>query len=187
MQKVLYILGQFRDEDIGWLSRNGTRESLRAGQELIREGEDVDAIYFVLDGAVDVIQSKAGHVATLGTGEIVGELSMIDKAPPSATVRAAANEATVLRIPKATLTRALDQDEAFAARFYRGLAIFLSDRLRATVSRLGYGTDDDGAEEDPYAKYELDEGLLDTAHIAGERFHHLLSMLQGRSAGAASS
>ena len=53
-----------------------------------------------------------------------------------------------------------------AARFYRALAVFLSDRLR---SRSG------GSAE------ELDEGLLDTVQQAGERFVRLVRMLEGKS------
>ena len=52
-----------------------------------------------------------------------------------------------------------------AARFYRALAVFLSDRLRSSSG---------GAEV-------FDEGLLDTVQQAGERFVRLVRMLEGKS------
>jgi hypothetical protein len=40
----------------------------------------------------------------------------------------------------------LQQDTNFASRFYRAICLCLSDRLRGTVSRLGYGYDLDELE-----------------------------------------
>ena len=50
--------------------------------------------------------------------------------------------------------------------------MFLSDRLRtATGGSAGEAADG-----------ELDEGLLDTLHVAGDRFVRLLALLDGRTA-----
>ena len=66
---------------------------LDAGDTLFREGDLGDAIYVVVRGAVEV--QRAGEaVATLGTGECVGEMAALDWQPRSATVAAA--EPTVL-------------------------------------------------------------------------------------------
>ena len=66
-----------------------------------------------------------------------------------------------------SLLAAFEKDTGFAARFYHALAIFLSDRLRSATA--------EGAADD-----ELDEGLLDTLHQAGDRFVRLLNLLGGR-------
>jgi CRP/FNR family transcriptional regulator, cyclic AMP receptor protein len=75
-------------------------------------------------------------VARLGAGEVVGGIAFVDSAPPSATVMAA-GDASVLALPHTLLRQRLAEDAPFAARFYRALAIFLADRLRATTHCCG--------------------------------------------------
>ena len=181
MRKVLYILGQLGDEDIEWLIANGRRERVPAGAVLIHEGRTIDAVYVVLDGLLSVataaLQDK--DLAQLGAGEIVGEMSFVDARPPSASVRAR-RDSLVLAIPRSRLAAKLEQDVAFAARFYRAVAVFLSDRLRNTVSRFGYGGGG-GLDENVTYDDELDEGVLDNVHLAGARFQRILQRLAGES------
>jgi CRP-like cAMP-binding protein len=186
VQKVLYILGELREEDIDRLARAGTTENVEAGAVLIREAKPIDAVFFVLDGHLEVTSTQGGPIATLGVGEVVGELSMIDKASPSATVTGGAAGALVLRIGREELSRRLDDEAQFAARFYRALAIFLSTRLRATMGRLGYGSScGDSVDEivDLHAGDEPDDTLTATAHVARERFRRLLARLRDRANG----
>lgn len=174
MRKVLYIMGQLSDEDIEWLVANGRREAVSPGTTLIHEGRPVGAVYIVLNGLLSVFTARAGmqELARLGAGEIVGEMSFVDARPPSASV-GALGDALVLSIPRSRLAAKLEQDVGFAARFYRAVAIFLSDRLRTTTSRLGYGTAqaplDEAADDD-----QLDDNVLDNVHLAGARFQRIL-------------
>ncbi len=176
MRKVLYVLGQLDDRDIDWIAETGHKRRLSDGVVLIREGEPVEMIYFVLDGRLRVDVAKIGTVAELGVGEIVGEISFVDSAPPSATVRTEGS-ATVLELPRAALEARLHANDGFGHRFYKALALFLADRLRNTVSRLGYGDagrlDDAEVMED-----ELDDKLLDSVSLAGQQFERLIKRLQ---------
>lgn len=72
----------------------------------------------------------------------------------------------------------LERDVGFASRFYHALAVFLSDRLRSTVSRLGFGRDT-GLDEAAEYEDELDPLILDTVHLAGSRFDRILKRLMG--------
>jgi bacteriocin-type transport-associated protein len=179
MRKVLFILGQLSDLDIEWLIAAGRKEQVAAGITLIHEGKVIDTLYIVLDGLLSVTMAALGgqEIARLGAGEMVGEMSFIDARPPSATVAALQNSA-VLAIPRQQLAAKLEQDPGFAARFYRALATFLSDRLRGTVSRLGYSHGQSLQEDVEYAD-ELDENVLDTIHLAGARFERILKQLMG--------
>jgi len=165
MRKVLYIFGQLSDSDVDWLASQGQRSRLPRGAVLIREGVPVDAIYIVLDGELAVVSEKTGReIARLGAGEIVGEMSFIDARPPSATVRAA-TDVVVYKVGKQRLQQGLDQNVAFAARFYRAVATFLSDRVRmATAAQEGIDADDAD---------ELDDSVLDNVDRAGARFDDL--------------
>lgn len=53
MRKVLFLFGQVNDEDIEWMLDVGHRQAVPEGRVLIREGEDIDAVYVVLDGTLD--------------------------------------------------------------------------------------------------------------------------------------
>jgi CRP/FNR family transcriptional regulator, cyclic AMP receptor protein len=61
----------------------------KAGDLIIREGEEGDAAYFIVSGSVEILIGGGGRrVGTLGTGEVFGEMCLIEPGPRSATVRA---------------------------------------------------------------------------------------------------
>jgi CRP-like cAMP-binding protein len=124
----------------------------------------------VLNGQLAVSVSALGDrkLARLRCGEVVGEMSFVDSRPPSATVRAV-EKSWVLAIARGRLQTKLTQDIAFAARFYRTIAVFLSDRLRGTVGLLGYTAGQSLDEDSMYAD-EIDINALDDMLLAGDRF-----------------
>lgn len=179
MKKVLYILGQLSDEDIDWMTRSGKRRRVDAGEHLILEGQPISAMYILIEGSLEVSNKNIGVLAKLGIGEIVGEMSFIDRAPPSATVTALDN-CLVLQLEKADLEQKLDSAPEFRARFYRALAVFLADRLRTTEHHLGYGSGEQSdIHSDEMIEDELDMSVLDTVSVAGERFDRMLKTLAG--------
>jgi CRP/FNR family cyclic AMP-dependent transcriptional regulator len=176
MRKVLYIFGLLTDEDIAWMANAGTRRRFDAGEMLIREGEPSESIVLVLDGRLAIDVQGFGVVARLGSGEIVGEMSMVDSSLPSATVTAE-GRCRVLLLDKKTLLQKCDSDPGFGYRFYRALAVFLADRLRERERRLKplgglLHFHDEGPET-------LDIEILDKVSIAGDRFDRLLKQLAG--------
>jgi bacteriocin-type transport-associated protein len=177
MRKALFILGELSDDDIEWMIATGQTQRLAVGTTLIHEGQPVNALYIVLDGSVTVLAQAVGgkEIARLGVGEMVGEMSLIDARPPSATVRTL-EKAIAFVIPRQDLVKKLAEDQGFAARFYKAIAIFLSDRLRGTVSRLGYSSGQQLADDVEYAD-ELDPTVLDTVYLAGTRFDRMLKRL----------
>lgn len=179
MKKVLFILGELSDDDVDWLIDNSSHETIAAGTVLIQEGQAIDTLYILLDGALTVSVEALGgqEVALLTSGEVVGEMSFVDDRPPSATVKAI-EDSLVLSIPRQALSTKLHQDVGFASRFYRALAIFLSDRLRGTVSRLGYGKEPDHNER-VAREQSLNPDVLDNLALGDTRFAWLLRRLKG--------
>ena len=178
MRKALYVMGILDDSDVEWLAANGRRSTVAKGHTLIREGEPVDALFIVLEGGFDVT-AGGKTVASLLSGEIVGEISFVDSRPPGATV-AASRSSTILAIPRKTLSARLDTDPWFASRFYRALATFLADRLRMTTSRLGYGNaaqDNAQDKKEVRDEDEMDLDMMDSVALAAVRFDHLLKRL----------
>ena len=108
-----------------------------------------------------------GEVARLGPGEILGEISFVDSRPTSADVTAV-GEATVGAVAVDVLERKLARDPAFAARFYKAIAVALADRLRLGLSSSGnaaVAADQDDLDVAPH--------LLDSISMAGNRFADL--------------
>ena len=88
----------------------------------------------------------------------------------------------VLELSHENLDGRMESDPGFGMRFYRALSFFLADRLRGTVRRFGYGQavnlDTDEVLED-----ELDDRLLDSVSLAGDRFDRMLKLLAGARSG----
>ena len=175
MRKALFLLGILNDGDLDWMIAAGARRDVDPGAILIREGSPVDAIFLVIDGLLGVRTALTGDttIASLRSGEIVGEMSFVDSKPPSASVLAL-EPSIVLAIPRTALAAKLESDVPFAARFYRALAVFLSDRLRSTVSQLGYGKGVEQRQPDD----EVDPDTLDNVSLAGARFDWLQKRLK---------
>ena len=65
--------------------------SFKAGDTIIVEGDEGDTAFFIVSGSVEVIVgqgAKARAVGMLQTGEVFGEMCLIEPGPRSATVRA---------------------------------------------------------------------------------------------------
>ena len=170
MRKVLYILTRLSDEDVDWMATVGKRKRLPAGTVLIREGQPIEALTFVLDGVLSVTAEGVGEIARLGSGEILGEMSLVDESPPSATV-SVLEPATVLSIDRTMLDAKTTCDPCFAARLYRAIAMFLSVRMRATVKRLGYGP------AAPSSHDAIEAEMREDMHLAGVRLERMLKQL----------
>jgi len=174
MRKVLFILGQLSDTDAEWLARNGDLLRLDPETELIREGAAVDSIFLIVDGLVDVTMSRLGKITELGPGEIVGELSLVDSRPASASVTARLTTA-VVRIAKSRVLDKIADDHEFGLHFYKAISIFLADRMRSTIERMGYGTSQGERQlaEGTAMEGEIDAEVLDNLHLAGARFERI--------------
>ena len=172
MRKVLYILGELEDSDLQWLLDAGASRAVASGAEIIREGAPLDDLFIVVAGELTV--GKGGEeIARLGSGEVVGEMSLLDSRPPSATVTAV-EEALVFAVPQRRLRSKLVQDAAFAARFYRALCTFLANRLSRTDAMLGRGARLPDEPEDG----EITPDALSNVALAGARFDWFLQRVR---------
>ncbi|MDJ0708174.1 MAG: cyclic nucleotide-binding domain-containing protein [Leptolyngbyaceae cyanobacterium MO_188.B28] len=164
MKKTLYLLAELSDRDFEWLIQVGKLYEIPTGGVLIHEGEPINALYLVLKGVLSVFVGALHdqEVAQLNRGEVVGEISFVDSRPPTATVKAA-EDSIVWAIPRIELVRKMQQDVAFAAHFYHALAIFLADRLRATVSQPEF-EEDSSTGQNEAVNPEI-EGVIELAQL----------------------
>ena len=174
MKKVLFLFSQLNDQDIEWMSMVGRSRRFQPHEIVIEKGVHLRSIFIVLEGRLSIWvgQRKPIEIAQLGCGEVLGEMSFLEARPPSATVQAI-EHSLMFEISKQELQHRLEQDFAFAARFYRALSLFLASRLRKTVGQMGYGESLSIAEE-MGDEDELELDILDHLHLAGARFDRLL-------------
>jgi CRP/FNR family transcriptional regulator, cyclic AMP receptor protein len=66
--------------------------AFKAGDTIISEGDQGNTAFFIVDGSVEVCLAqgaKARTIGTLKTGEVFGEMCLIEPGPRSATIKAA--------------------------------------------------------------------------------------------------
>jgi glutaminase len=106
---------------------------LGAGELVFTEGDDSDAVYFLLGGRVRVrLPLGAGReqrLATLGPGVAFGEMAFLDEARRSADV-VAETDAVVARLPIDDFRLLADEHPGITERFAVNMVRNLSGRLR---------------------------------------------------------
>lgn len=106
---------------------------------VLLEGEPVLGIYIVLQGRVKV---HTGHplqpITFINAGEAFGEMSLVEKATASATIRADGNDTQLILIHGKRFQEKLESIPDLAAGFYKGAATILSRRLRETTRKVGH-------------------------------------------------
>ena len=177
MRKVLYIFGLLTDDDIDWIARAGVRRRVENGKTLIEQGKPIDSIILVLEGRFSVIVKDVGVIARRHAGDLLGEMSIVDSTPPSATV-VAEGECRVLSLNKNILLQKLATDMAFGCRFYKAVAVFLTDRLREIEHPVPSNDREELAAE-TILKDELEDVIVDNVVRARDRFDRMMKILTG--------
>lgn len=104
------------------------------GDTVVCEGEMSTALFVVVGGELEVVKAtesgSTARVAMFGPGDWFGEMSVIDVAPRSATVRALA-PTTLIVIEADTLrTKLKEADSVAYGQFMENVALGLARRLR---------------------------------------------------------
>lgn len=73
--------------DLKAVARHVETIEVDAGRDVVRQGDDGDALFVVLSGSLDVARDGS-KVRALEAGDYFGELALLDPAPRAATVTA---------------------------------------------------------------------------------------------------
>jgi len=79
------------DDELQQLMGNAEPVSLRAGEVLMKQGEEGDSAYIVMKGVFEITKQSGQSLIKIdvrGSGEIIGEMALLSQAPRSATVTA---------------------------------------------------------------------------------------------------
>jgi CRP/FNR family transcriptional regulator len=134
LQRVPLFSGLSR-EDLEEISRVAVPRSYPKGVRVFHEGDRSDACYIVRSGDLRVTREhpdgRAIALATLGPGDIFGELAMLDGEARSASVEAL-SESELLALPAADVRRLLRGSSEITVK----LVVALTRRLREANERI---------------------------------------------------
>jgi CRP-like cAMP-binding protein len=119
------------------LLRSFEGHEVDAGTEIIREGERGRGLYLIAAGRCDVFSQASGYpvcLASLGVGELFGEMSVVTDQPTTATVRAM-TRTTLLFLARVYVER-LGQEIPQIQSYFEQLAV---TRARDNSMRLMCG------------------------------------------------
>lgn len=104
-----------------------------AGTNVLREGEFGESLFIILSGKASVLKSDVS-IAELSAGAHFGEMSLIERTPRSATIRAE-TDCEVLMIEREGFFSLLSEEQT-AVKLLWGLVRMLNARLRLTSDEL---------------------------------------------------
>jgi len=128
--KTVSLFSSLSKRELDELAKRTDEVTVPAATDLARQGAAGTQLFVVLDGAVAVRRNNR-RVATLGKGEFVGEMSLLDGGPRSATLHTT-TETTVLVMSRHDFSEVLGQMPSVARKILAGM----SGRLREADRKL---------------------------------------------------
>jgi len=111
------------------------------GAEVLIEGARESCMFVVAEGKLDILKKSDGYldeskrIATVRAGKTIGEMSLLDGLPHSATA-VVVDAAVLLLVTKTNFDRMLKEQPEVALRIVHRMATLMSLRLRQTSGVL---------------------------------------------------
>ena len=133
------MFDEIKADDLKALARHMNFMDFKPQEIIFTEGDKGGFVCFVTKGTLDVIKrnekGKDIVIASLGKGRSIGEMSIIDDSPRSATVKAKTSS-TLLILTRKGFGQLIEQHPQIGIKLLKGLARLLSMNLRKTSSLL---------------------------------------------------
>ncbi len=133
------LFSEFKREDYEALVDYLTVQKIEAGILVFREGERGTRMCLLLEGRLEVFKRDDGgtdkKITDVGPGKLIGEMSLIDGMPYSATVISSA-ASTLVMLSRESMQRVCDERPRVGNKLLWKISHLLSLRLRQTTGRL---------------------------------------------------
>jgi len=116
-------------KDLERIAKAGDRVTMAKGKTMIKQGDPGKEAFIILSGKA-VVKKSGKKVATLGTGSVVGELSLLDHGPRTATV-VCESDCQLLVISRGNFLRLTDKVPALTHKLLGSLSLRIRDLDRA--------------------------------------------------------
>lgn len=136
--KEIQLFKNFDDKELEIVSRKIFEKQYKKDSTLFVEGMPGEILYIVIEGGVDIFKKTPKgeiKVTSIGPGEIVGEMSLIDDEPRSASGRTNTDSKLIV-ITKKSFNEILESDPRIAAKICMSLLKIISKRLRLTDKKF---------------------------------------------------
>ena len=137
--KQVTLFRDLSDAELEVVMRKVFEKAYKKGSTLFVEGMAGEVLYIVIEGGIDITKkTKDGRdldIAKVGPGEIVGEMSLIDAGPRTATGKTNSDSKLIV-ITKKSFNEILESDPAIAAKILMDLLRVVSKRLRVTDKKF---------------------------------------------------
>jgi CRP-like cAMP-binding protein len=128
------LLVNLEPAQLARIARAGEIESYNPGEPIVAEGDLGEALFLILSGQAAV--HRAGKTfATLGGGDLFGEMSLVEPVPRSASVTAM-SPTFVFRLPHDAMRALIAEDSQAASVLLIQIVKVLSDRVRRANQML---------------------------------------------------
>jgi len=129
------LFSMLTNEQAQTIADGVSKRRYRRGEIIVEQGRKSDALFILLSGRARVITSDSRGreviLAVLEAGDYLGEMSLIDNEPHSATVRAEV-QTDMLILGRAEFARCLPENSSLSYAIMRGLV----QRLRSADRQI---------------------------------------------------
>lgn len=135
------LFSMLTEEQAGLVADSVVKRAFRRGECIVEQGKKSNALFILLNGRARVVsvdgRGREVILATLRPGDHIGEMSLIDDEPHSATVRADVRT-DVLMLGRADFVRCLPENSSMTYAIMRGLVNRLrhADRKIASLALM---------------------------------------------------
>ncbi|MGD8268114.1 MAG: cyclic nucleotide-binding domain-containing protein [Desulfobacterales bacterium] len=134
------IFSRMNAEEVKLVAKHMNVIELQPGETLFEEADRGGFMCFIAHGTLDVIKQPGGAnqeivITTARKGQSIGEMSVIEDMPRSATIKAREN-AKLFILSQAAFDLVLAKHSNIGIKLLKGVTILLSNNLRKTSSRL---------------------------------------------------
>jgi len=137
--RKLSVFAALRDDVVATIGEHARRTDCAAGEVVFEEGTPAKEMVIVLDGKLEIVKQgrngQEARIAVIGSGDVVGEMSLVDIQPRSAEVRAVTASSLVV-LSHADIANVYRQHPASYALLVLNIAREISIRLRRMDSML---------------------------------------------------
>lgn len=133
--KNTYLVRGLSDDAIAKLAGLADTRIYQGGDVLIRQFDKETDLMVILQGSARINTFSGDELAEVGPGSIIGEISLLDDQPRSATV-VSTGGTTAAVIPNDKLRELMEEHPNIALAIYRNLGMVLASRLRTADVQL---------------------------------------------------
>lgn len=125
------IFSHCTPEEVSAIAGVSQDSHFRPGQIIVTQGTPGQAFYLILSGRVEILRDSVS-LGSFSRGDFFGEMSLLDQAPRSATIRAI-EETSCLMLSSWDFKALIERHPSIAIK----LLEVLSRRLRVADERIG--------------------------------------------------